>query len=142
MGYFKCHSRWNILDIENPQLIKAALEGLRNVLKSWDEDQDGSDNMYEIELEESGGIERIETLQSHANQNIYQLSVDILENFFMATDDDQEVVVWEKDKIENEISNCIKNETLILKNVQVTEDVMSEIIKILEGKGQNIKTLS
>ena len=53
------------------------LDGLNNILKSSED----VDAVAQI-IEECGGLDRIEALQSHENPDIYQLAFDIIERYF------------------------------------------------------------
>jgi len=48
-------------------------------------------NEYANHIEECTGIDHIETLQNHQNVEIYEKAVHILETFFSAEEDDQNV---------------------------------------------------
>ena len=53
------------------------LDGLNNILKSSED----VDSVAQI-IEECGGLDKIENLQSHENPEIYQLAFDIIERYF------------------------------------------------------------
>ncbi len=52
-----------------------------------DRDSEGSLNQYSSFIESCGGLDKIEFLQSHANQKIYNKAYGIIETYFR--DDDQ-----------------------------------------------------
>ncbi|CAD8136216.1 unnamed protein product [Paramecium pentaurelia] len=73
----------HLLEGEDTQTMTVVLEALFNVLKRGDQDfQD--DNYYLTNLEQMGVIRRIEELQKHHNQNVYQKCFNILEQYYEA----------------------------------------------------------
>ena len=86
-----------LLDCTDVRIIKVILEGLENILEIGEEDKKiHGKNLYISHIEQAGGLERIENLQQHPNNEIYEGSVKILERFFDAEDDnlseeDQEI---------------------------------------------------
>eukprot|EP00771_Trimastix_marina_P001518 gnl/Trimastix_PCT/2599.p1 GENE.gnl/Trimastix_PCT/2599~~gnl/Trimastix_PCT/2599.p1 ORF type:complete len:593 (+),score=183.00 gnl/Trimastix_PCT/2599:62-1840(+) len=73
-----------ILDLDDPNIIIVALEALENILKVGQREAatHGTANLYPDEIEECGGIERIEALQRHQNHDIYAKANGIIEQFF------------------------------------------------------------
>ena len=60
------------------QTIQVVLDGLANILKMA-----GSDvEVITTQIEEAGGLEKIEELQHHRNQDIYQLAYNIIDKYF------------------------------------------------------------
>ena len=59
------------------QVVQVVLDGLNNILKSSDD----VDSVAQV-IEECGGLDKIEALQSHENPDIYQLAFDIIERYF------------------------------------------------------------
>lgn len=47
-------------------------------------------NRYATEIEEADGIDKIEELQKHANEDIYKKAIDILETYFAAEETENE----------------------------------------------------
>ncbi|CAD8048029.1 unnamed protein product [Paramecium sonneborni] len=73
----------HLLQGEDIQILNVVLEALFNVLKRGDQDfQD--DNYYLTTIEQNGVIKRIEDLQKHSNQNVYQKCFNILEQYYEA----------------------------------------------------------
>ncbi|KAF0294419.1 Importin subunit alpha-4 [Amphibalanus amphitrite] len=66
-----------LLDCKDPQVVHVVLDGLNNILKSSED----VDAVAQI-IEECGGLDKIEALQSHENPDIYQLTFDIIERYF------------------------------------------------------------
>jgi len=61
-----------------------ALEGLENILKVGDPDA----STYIGSIEEVGGLDKLEALQTHRNHEIYEKAVSILEKYFAAEEDE------------------------------------------------------
>jgi hypothetical protein len=71
----------NLLGSEDPQILVVVLDGISNILKmasASDEDVDLITN----QIEECGGLDKIETLQNHPNEEIYKLAFDIIDRYF------------------------------------------------------------
>ena len=81
-----------LLHVNDPKVVSVILDGLKNILKSGArvEDNTGVPNPYTMLLDELGGIDQIENLQSHDNNDIYLKAVGILEEFFGEEDEDDE----------------------------------------------------
>ena len=54
------------------------LDGLHNILKMAGEDVEVICNM----IEECGGLDKIEALQNHENEDIYKLAYEIIDHYF------------------------------------------------------------
>lgn len=85
----------NLLDAQDARIISVALEGLENILKAGERlrgaaADDAVGNQYAEEVEATGGLDKIELLQTHANQDVYDKAVRVLETYFGA---DEEVDV-------------------------------------------------
>ena len=81
----------DLLEAQDARIIVVALDAIDNILKVGKDtaDQQGSDeNPYCTALEEMEGLEKLEELQSHANDEIYQKAIHILENYFGDDEDD------------------------------------------------------
>lgn len=80
----------DLLVVSDARIITVALEGLENILKIGEQDPaaTGGMNPYTTIIEEAEGLDKIEQLQSHQNNDIYEKSVKILEQYFAAEEDD------------------------------------------------------
>ena len=70
-----------LLDAEDPQILVVVLDGIHNILKmaaSNDEDLEA----LTAQIEECSGLDKIEALQNHRNEEIYKLAFDIIDRFF------------------------------------------------------------
>ena len=71
--------------------VLAALEGIENILKVGEEDKEqlGAEmNDFSRLVEEADGMDKLEALQSHANDEIYGHAVKILETYFDLDDEE------------------------------------------------------
>jgi HEAT repeat protein len=79
-----------LLQCADPRIILVALEGLENLLKVGEKDsKDSGTNEYVLLIEEHRGVDYIESLQNHPNNEIYEKAVSILETYFQAEEEDQ-----------------------------------------------------
>lgn len=72
------------------------LEGLENILKVGEADKEmglnGGVNLYAQIIEESDGLDKIENLQSHDNNEIYEKAVKILERYWAEEEEEQNLL--------------------------------------------------
>jgi len=69
----------------DPKIIMVALEGLEHILRVGESDmtkENSGGNKYVEIIEECGGVDQIENLQRHDNEDIYKKSVSILQTYF------------------------------------------------------------
>ncbi|KAL1225180.1 Importin subunit alpha-3 [Cardamine amara subsp. amara] len=82
----------DLLTCPDPKVIMVCLEALENILVVGEAEKSlgytGDDNLHVQMIDEAEGLEKIENLQSHDNNDIYQKAVKILETFW--TEDDEE----------------------------------------------------
>lgn len=80
----------DLLTCADPRIITVALEGLENILRVGERDakSTGGVNLYGQYVEEAEGLNKIEELQNHQNNDIYEKAVKILEQYFAAEEDD------------------------------------------------------
>nr|CAD7442156.1 unnamed protein product [Timema bartmani] len=70
----------NLLDSKDGKTVQVVLDGVSNILQT-------ADKMNEVErvaimIEECGGLDKLEALQNHENEVIYQKALNIIDNFF------------------------------------------------------------
>ena len=83
----------DLLSCSDARIVTVALEGLENILKvgACDRDDSGaSDNLYAQYIDEAEGLEKIEQLQNHANNDIYDKAVRIMETYFGLEDEEDQ----------------------------------------------------
>jgi len=74
------------LTITDPKLLVVVLDALFAILKTGSSDgadaKYGETNAYTDMIEDCDGLDKIEELQTHANQKVYEKAVKIIEQFF------------------------------------------------------------
>eukprot|EP01012_Entosiphon_sulcatum_P048046 TRINITY_DN65_c0_g1_i3.p1 TRINITY_DN65_c0_g1~~TRINITY_DN65_c0_g1_i3.p1 ORF type:complete len:575 (-),score=165.64 TRINITY_DN65_c0_g1_i3:1111-2835(-) len=79
----------DLLNNSDTKLVSVALEAVENILQAGESvPGDRTENPFARGFIELGGVVKLENLQSHANQEIYERAVHLLVNFFEADDDD------------------------------------------------------
>ncbi|XP_047960540.1 importin subunit alpha-4-like [Salvia hispanica] len=83
----------DLLICPDARIVTVCLEGLENILKVGEADkengQNGGINLYAQMIDESEGLDKIENLQSHDNNEIYEKAVKILEKYWVEEDEEQ-----------------------------------------------------
>lgn len=78
----------NLLDSSDVRIIKVILEGLTNILEIGENfERVDNKNDYVFQIEKAGGLEKLENLQQHPNDEIYENAIKILERFFGAEEE-------------------------------------------------------
>ncbi|KAH6762502.1 importin alpha isoform 1 [Perilla frutescens var. hirtella] len=82
----------DLLVCPDPRIVTVCLEGLENILKVGEADKNlgrtADVNLYAQMIDEAEGLEKIENLQSHDNNEIYEKAVKILETYWLEDDDE------------------------------------------------------
>lgn len=76
----------NLLTVKDAQVVQVVLDGLSNILKMAEDEAETIANL----IEECGGLEKIEQLQNHENEDIYKLAYEIIDQFFSTDDIDED----------------------------------------------------
>ncbi len=71
----------NLLNVDDPQILAVVLDGISNLLKIASQN-DEDVNMLTTQIEECGGLDKIEQLQNHPNEDIYKVAFDIIDRYF------------------------------------------------------------
>lgn len=82
----------NLLTIHDSRIVSVALEGLENILRVGQKEKDATGaeyNDYARAIEGVGGLDKIEGLQHHSNQEVYEKAVRILEVFFIPEEEEE-----------------------------------------------------
>merc|ERR1719440_272252 len=80
----------DLLTCNDPRLVTVALEGIENVLKAgeYEAPQNNGTNPYTAFVDEAEGLVKLESLQTHQNEEVYKKAVHILESYFGLDDED------------------------------------------------------
>jgi hypothetical protein len=83
----------DLLTCPDARIVTVSLEGLENILKVGEPEKDLGNsngiNLYARCIDEAEGLEKIENLQTHDNNDIYEKAVKILETYWLEEDEDQ-----------------------------------------------------
>lgn len=84
----------DLLTCSDAKIIIVALEGLENILRVGKAEKEMAGphgvNQYAQFIEEAEGVDKIEDLQEHSNQDIYDKSINILEEYFEIEEEEVE----------------------------------------------------
>ncbi|KZV46011.1 hypothetical protein F511_16173 [Dorcoceras hygrometricum] len=80
----------DLLVSPDPRIVTVCLEGLENILKvgELEKGNTGDANYFALLIDDAEGLEKIENLQSHDNNEIYEKAVKILETYWLEEDDE------------------------------------------------------
>lgn len=82
----------DLLVCPDPRIVTVCLEGLENILKVGENEKNlgnsGDVNFYAQLIDDAEGLEKIENLQSHDNNEIYEKAVKILETYWLEEEDE------------------------------------------------------
>eukprot|EP00937_MAST-01D_sp_MAST-1D-sp2_P002669 g2669.t1 len=76
----------DLLTVEDAKVVTVALDALEAFLKSG---KDGDHADIAQLIDEAEGLDKIEELQHHANQQVYEKAVHLIEQYFGAEDDEE-----------------------------------------------------
>lgn len=81
----------DLLTVNDAKIVTIALEGLENILKIGEEEakQTATHNQMATYIAEAEGLTKIEELQQHSNNDIYEKCIKILETYFGVEDEDE-----------------------------------------------------
>ncbi|CAN4110939.1 unnamed protein product [Withania somnifera] len=83
----------DLLICPDPRIVTVCLEGLENIMKVGEVDKEagtnGGINLYAQMIDECDGLDKIENLQTHDNNEIYEKVVKILEKYWAEEDEEQ-----------------------------------------------------
>ncbi|XP_074104172.1 karyopherin subunit alpha [Cotesia typhae] len=81
----------NLLDAKDFKTVMVVLDGLTNILNAAD--KMGQIESIAIMIEENGGLDKLEALQNHENEKVYQKAVAMIDAFFNEGDDENQQIV-------------------------------------------------
>ena len=70
-----------LLSTEDPQILVVVLDGINNILKMASTNDDDLLTLTS-QIEECSGLDKIEELQNHRNEEIYKLAFEIIDRYF------------------------------------------------------------
>lgn len=73
-----CH----LLAVRDPQVLQVCLDGLNNLLKMSQSQEQSNYATVSQQVEECGGLDRIEALQNSDNEDIYKLAYEMIDQYF------------------------------------------------------------
>mmetsp|Transcript_2250 Transcript_2250/g.3524 ORF Transcript_2250/g.3524 Transcript_2250/m.3524 type:complete len:557 (+) Transcript_2250:106-1776(+) len=80
----------DLLSVNDSKIVTIALEGLENILKVGEEDaKTTGHNQMATYVSEAEGLTKIEELQQHSNNDIYEKCIKILETYFGVEDEEE-----------------------------------------------------
>lgn len=83
----------DLLICPDPRIVTVCLEGLENLLKVGETDKEmgmnGGVNIYAQMIDECEGLDKIENLQTHDNNDIYEKAVKVLEKYWAEEEEEQ-----------------------------------------------------
>ncbi|KAF5452290.1 hypothetical protein F2P56_027304 [Juglans regia] len=82
----------DLLVCPDARIVTVCLEGLENILRVGEADKSlgntGEVNLYAQMIDDAEGLEKIENLQSHDNNEIYEKAVKLLETYWLEDEDE------------------------------------------------------
>ena len=82
----------DLLTGSDPKIVTIALEGLENILKVGEDEMrhtGAAQNEMTILISEAEGLNKIEELQQHSNNDIYEKCIKILETYFGVEEEEE-----------------------------------------------------
>jgi hypothetical protein len=80
----------NLFDCIDPKIVMVAMEAVENILRVGrsDANKESGNNKFAEAVEESGGLDKLEALQRHDNEEIYEKALKILKAYFESADEE------------------------------------------------------
>ncbi|KAJ8439222.1 hypothetical protein Cgig2_030157 [Carnegiea gigantea] len=86
----------DLLICPDPRIVIVCLEGLENILKVGEADKamgmNNGVNLYAQMIDECEGLDKIENLQTHDNNDIYEKAVKVLEKYWAEEDEEVQAI--------------------------------------------------
>ena len=81
-----------MLEVNDAAMQKLMLEATGTLLEAGEKlgTSKGSDNPFLVAFDEAEGVDKLEALQTHHNEDVYEKAVELLEKYFGEDDDDDE----------------------------------------------------
>jgi len=82
----------DLLDAKDTRIVTVALEGLENILKMGQQvEAQSGENTYATYIDGEGGLDKIEALQNHAQTEVYEKAMKIIQKYFGFEEEDNSV---------------------------------------------------
>lgn len=96
----------DLFNCTDPKIVMVALEGIENILKVGKKDaaKTASVNQFCEFVEECNGLDNLENLQRHDNEEIYDKSVKMLREYFDSEEDDDGMAAPTVDETNNQFT--------------------------------------
>eukprot|EP01114_Cavostelium_apophysatum_P007549 TRINITY_DN1966_c0_g1_i1.p1 TRINITY_DN1966_c0_g1~~TRINITY_DN1966_c0_g1_i1.p1 ORF type:complete len:555 (+),score=175.34 TRINITY_DN1966_c0_g1_i1:115-1665(+) len=78
-----------LLSAKDTRIIQVALEAIEHILAVGESNGKNNNNAFTDVFEEAEAVDKLEVLQNHENEDIYQKAVTLLEAYFGAEEDDE-----------------------------------------------------
>ncbi|CAD6194868.1 unnamed protein product [Caenorhabditis auriculariae] len=79
----------SLLDCKETQILQVVLDGINNILKM----AGTITEEVTAEIERCGGLDKIESLQNHENEDIYKLTFEIIDTYFSSEEEEGHMAV-------------------------------------------------
>ncbi len=79
-----------LLNNDDAKTVMIVLEALKNMLKCGAEhyvNQEREENVFLSKFDSLGGVQKLENLQKHPNEDVYAKTINILETFYVSSDE-------------------------------------------------------
>ncbi|OWZ20327.1 Importin alpha-2 subunit [Phytophthora megakarya] len=87
----------DLLEVKDAKVVIVALEGLENILRTGDVKKTSDINDVATMIDEADGVNKIQALQYHANEDIYMKSMKIVETYFNGEEDAEDSLAPDTD---------------------------------------------